>query len=520
MPFAVTEDHVLVPRSARGTLSVSFNDAYVWSFTTPRDGTWTPTGWRIEWPEILHRRLSGTTRVSLDGEAGRLYDEEIAFAGVTEPLELRDKEGHQLAVDSAGHLTRVFSETADDVRKHVVEGARKALEDLRAHGYDAHLSYGCLLGAVREGAMIGHDSDADLAYISPFTTPAQVILESYAMERTMRRLGWSVVRMSGADLKLMHKLPDGRVVHIDIFGGFHVGDTFYLLGGRSGKVPRTALTPASTVVLEGVELPAPADPEAVLAFLYGPSWRTPDPAFQNVDPPGGLRRIEGWLRGVRTDVVAWNEFYRDRRNEISREPSEFARWVDEQLPEGAPVVDLGSGTGRDATWFHRRKRPTLAYEIAGQALRQTRKRMERFGADPEAVRTLALNDRRSVLLAGAELSRTDVPVSLYARQLVGCLDDEALDHLFLLASMALRRGGSLFLELSVGKGPAPDPAALIGRVDLDRVRTAIAARGGILGDVTVAPGLDFFDRPDPQVARVVARWPHPAESGTTRKEPT
>lgn len=215
-------------------------------------------------------RLSGTTRVRLERDGATLFDSTVAFGGLLEPLVLQDRHGHPLAVDKMGHFTRVFSETDDDVRRQVVESTRKALVDLREEGYDAHLSYGCLLGAVRDGRMIGHDSDADVAYLSPHGSPADVIRESFAMERALRRRGWRVLRMSGADLKLLHPLPDGRNVHIDVFGGFHVGDTFYLLGGRSGRLPREALTPTSTVMLEGVELPAPARPEEVLEFLYGP----------------------------------------------------------------------------------------------------------------------------------------------------------------------------------------------------------------------------------------------------------
>lgn len=508
----MTDDHVSVPRSSRGTLVVTFDDSYVWSFTTPRDGSWTPKGWRVAWPELLRTRLSGTTRVRVADAEGPLFEKDIAFGGNTDPLALRDSNGYPLSIDSAGHLTRSFSDTAQDSRADIIEGTRRALVDLRHAGFDAHLSYGCLLGAVRDGQMIGHDSDADLAYLSHQNTPAAVTLESYAMERTMRRLGWRVIRMSGADLKLLYKLPDGRNVHIDIFGAFHVGETFYQLGGRSGDLPRSALTPASTITLEGIELPAPADPEAVLAFLYGPSWRVPDPAFQNEDPPGGLRRIQGWMRGVRTDVVGWNEFYRDRRSDVPWQPSAFARWVHRRLDEGAAVADLGSGTGRDAAWFVRKGRPVLAFDISGAALRQTTRRLTRAGADRSAVRSLALNDRRSAMVAGAELARTTTPVNLYARQLVGCIDEEALDHLFLVASMALRRGGSLFLEFSAGRGPAPDPSALISRVDVDKVSAAITARGGIVDEVVVEPGQDFFDQPDPSIARIVAHWHHAASS--------
>lgn len=507
MSAAVTEEYVVVPRRARGPVVVSFDDAYVWSFLPSRDGSRAFSGWRVPWPHLLAPRLAGTTRVRLDLDGEALFDAPVTFRGEAGPLQLRDGNGHRIAVDKMGHLTRVFSETEGATVDQVVEGTRRALADLRDEGFDAHLSYGCLLGAVRDGRMIGHDSDADLAYLSSHTTPADVIRESYAMERALRRRGWRLVRMSGADLKLFHPLNDGRSVQIDVFGAFHVGETFYQLGGRSGALPREAVTPASTVVLEGVELAAPADPEAVLTYLYGSGWRTPDPAFQGDDPVEGLRRLEGWLRGARTDLIAWNELFRDRRADIPSQPSTFARWADGLLPQGAPIADLGCGTGRDAAWFGRRGRPVRAYDFSGVAIRQTRRRLLRSSGAEDSVGTLALNDRRSVLVAGAELARIPEPVNLYARGLVGCLNDEARDHLWLLASMALRRGGSLLLELAATGTKAPSaPAGLHHRVNVDAVVRGIEERGGRIDHLEIGPGQDFYDHPDPRVARIVARW--------------
>ncbi|RZI92258.1 MAG: class I SAM-dependent methyltransferase [Microbacterium sp.] len=507
MPFAVNEDRVLVPHRERGVHTVYFDDAYVWSFTTPRDGALRPGGREVPWPAPLRALLKGVTVVGIDRDEERRFTRQVQFGDSTEPLRLVDRFGNPIAVDRIGHIARVFSATGDETRAQIVEGTRQALADLRADGYDAHLSYGCLLGAVREGRMIGHDTDADLAYLSASTLPAHVISESYAMERSLRRRGWKVVRMSNADLKLLYPLPDGRQVHIDVFGAFHVGDTFYQLGGRSGSLPRSALTPASTVVLEGVELAAPADPEAVLAFLYGPSWRTPDPAFQNEDPPGGLRRIQGWMRGVRDDVLPWNEFYKARRGTFPRKPSSFGRWVARRVGPGAPIVDLGAGNGRDTLLFHRQGRTPIAYETSGQALGIIRRRLVRAGAEKAVVRSLSLNDRRSVLVAGAELARTEQPVNLYARHLVGCLDAEAQDLLWLLASMALRRGGSLYLEFSTGgRRPRPEPGHLVSRVDVDAVVAAITARGGTVDEVEVGPGDGYLDEPDPRIARIVAHW--------------
>ena len=437
------------------------------------------------------------------------FEGPVSFRGNAAPLLLRDPHGHPLAVDKAGHLTRVFSETRGDVRRHIAEGTARAIADLRDHvGIDAHVSYGCLLGAVRDGHMIGHDSDADLAYLSRWTHPADVVRESFRMERELRDLGWKVVRMSGADLKLFLPLPDDRVVHVDVFGAFHVEGTFYQLGGRSGLLDRSALTPASTVTLEGVELAAPADPEAVLAFLYGPSWRIPDPSFSPVDPWTGTRRLDGWMRGVRTQVTGWNETFRYRRAGIPRKRSSFAEWAEDRMGAAATVVDLGSGTGRDTGWFATRGHRVVGVDFSGAALRQTRRRLARAGVAEPDVRTLPFNDLRASLLAGAELAREPEPPYLYARDLVGCLDAEARRHLWRLCSMSLRRGGALFLEYAATRPGLPEatPRGLVRRVGTRRLVREITAAGGIVVHREVGAGDDFHDQPVPHVARLEVRW--------------
>lgn len=507
----VTDDHVVVPASVAGPVVATFDGQYVWSFSPDRDGIRSRGGWQVAWPERLRTELVGTARVRLADSVGAHihFDAEFAFRGATTPLSMRDQHGHPLAVDRAGHLTRIFSETGDDVRRHIIEGTARAIADLRDHvGIDAHVSYGCLLGAVREGRMIGHDSDTDLAYLSAHTSPADVVRESFRIEREMRELGWKVVRMSGADLKLFLPLPDGRSVHVDVFGAFHVEGVFYQLGGRSGTLPRSALTPASTVVLQGVELAAPADPEAVLEFLYGPGWRVPDPAFQPVDPPAGLRRLEGWLRGFRTHVIAWNELLRYRSDEIPRQGSSFAAWAQHRMRADAKVVDLGAGNGRDSAWFARRGHQVIACDFSGAAVRQTTRRLARTGITDPDVRVLVLNDTRSVLLTGVELARDPEPPVLYARGLVGCLDEEARRNLWRLASMSLRRGGALLLEFAAARAGLPSQTldGLVQRVPIDDLVREINSAGGHVVHLKQGAGHDFFDQPDPHVARLEVRW--------------
>ncbi|WP_147455838.1 DUF6752 domain-containing protein [Nocardioides mangrovicus] len=528
--ISVDERRLALPTRIRGPVVVRFDGRYVWSFVPDRDGARCATGrtpaWHVPWPAPLSPLLDGTATVRLEGRGNGLvhFEEPVAFRNNPRVLTLEDGRGARLSVDRAGHLTRVFGATDGGDRAAVVAGTARALADLRERvGIDAHLSYGALLGAVREGRMIDHDSDTDLAYLSRHTHPADVVRESYRIERELRALGWKVVRMSGADLKLFLPLDDGRSVHVDVFAAFHVGETFFQLGGRSGRLPASALTPASTVVLEGVELAAPADPAQVLAFLYGAGWRVPDPSFQPDDPPDGVRRLDGWLRGARTDVVEWNELFRDRRRELPRGGSGFARWVDSRSPAGSEVVDLGSGNGRDAVFLTRRGHRVRAYDYSGAAIRQTRRRLRRLGDAGAEVGVLPLNDLRATLLAAAELARIERPPTIYARQLLGCLDAEARDNLWLLCATALRRGGTVVAEF-LASGPDAEPAdatGLVRRLDPAVVAAEVERHGGRVDQIDVGPGEGFLDEPDPYVARLEARWLTTTQHWptTSQKEP-
>lgn len=517
----VDDEHVLVAANVVNPVVVTFDGQYVWSFAPERDGALTGEGRRVDWPETMRTRLDGTAHVRVHDSISEAvyFDAPVAFRGNAEPFALRDTHGHPLSVDKSGHLTRVFSETGSDIRRHIAEGTARAIADLRdSVGIDAHVSYGCLLGAVREGRMIGHDSDSDLAYLSAYTHPTDIVRESYRMEREMRALDWKVVRMSGADLKLFLPLPDGRSVHVDVFGAFHVGSTFYQLGGRSGHLPREALTPVSTVMLEGVELAAPADPEKVLEFLYGPGWRVPDPSFQPEDPEPGVRRLDGWLRGPRRHVTEWNELFRDRRADIPRTKSTFAVWAVRRMPKDATVVDLGTGNGRDTVWFTRRRLHVIAFDYAGTPVRQTRRRLAKLDQGSD-VRMLVLNDLRTALLAGAELSREAVPPYLYGRELVGCLDAEARSNLWRLCSMSLRHGGALFLEYAAARDGLAGTTVegLVTRVHTDDLVAEIEAAGGQVVHREEGPGLGFFDEVDPLVARLEIRWHHDPTTSTPHR---
>lgn len=520
MSAVVSDDGILLPAASRPFL-VEIDGHYVFSLTPERDGVRRAGGVLVPWPGVLRPYLSGRGRVRVTDATGAevLYDAEVGLGAGEGPLAVVDRAGHRLCVDKVGHLTRSFEATAEEVREEILAGTRRAIDDLREHaGVKAYLNYGALLGAVREGRMLAHDSDTDLCYLSDHSSPADIIAESYRISRALRARGWNLLRMSGGDIKLLLPLSDGRLCHIDVFVAFHVGETFFQLGNRSGSLPRSAIEPFSTIELHGHEFPAPRDPEAMLAFLYGPHWRTPDPSFRYADPPDGVRRLDGWLRGFRTEMGHWTGFFTNPGAQpVPAGPSDFARWAAPQLgtagaPDGLAVLDLGTGTGRDALWFARRGFRTGAVDFSRGGLGLVRRKARRRGLDVD-VRQLILGELRSTLLHGTRLARD--PHHLYARHLVGCLDEAALDQLWLLARMALRPGGGkLFLEFQAthdapagAAGTPLEPEGLVRRVDPVTVRAAIEEAGGVVEHLVVVPGVDMLDRPDPAVCRIRASWP-------------
>lgn len=506
---SVDDAGLSISPDVRGPLVVSLDGQYVWSLTPTRDGRLRGSTRFVSWPDALRPHLHGRARVAVTDptRAVTWFDQEVRLGSGVGRIRVVDPSGHPLCVDKVGHLARAFSATDPGVREEILVGTGRALRNLREGcEVEAYLNYGLLLGAVRDGAMIAHDSDVDLCYFSRHSSPADLIGESYRIERQLRDAGWRALRMSGGDIKLLLPLSDGRTCHIDVFAAFRVGETFYQLGNRSGRIPTSAILPTSTIELHGHHFPAPADPEAMLAFLYGPGWRVPDPSFKYADPREGVRRLDGWLRGFRTHMGRWSQFFQGEQvGAVPRQGSDFARWVHRQLEPRDAVADLGSGSGRDALFFAARGRRSRAYDFSRPARGTVRKRASRRHLQLD-VHPLILGELRTVLAVGADLAREQR--HLYARHLIGCLDEAERHNLWLLARMALRGGHSLFLEFAaLGEGVAePVPDGLVRRLDPKDVSREIAAAGGVVEHLEVGPGEDMYDDPDPRVCRMRVTW--------------
>ena len=519
----INDKHLGLPGelNPEATYDVLLNDLHVWSFQTERDTTARAGRLIAPWPKALRRYLDGTAVVVVrDTVSGTVIAsaEHVFGDDPSRLVSVTDKGGHPLVLDKYGRLTRPLSaERAEDRDDFLaqVDALMTTLKD--DAGVASFVTYGTLLGAVRDGKLIGHDNDVDIAYLSEHSDPVDVVREAFRIERVLTEKGWVVRRGSGTRVNVRITQPDGSIRFVDVFTAHWVDGVFYMPSDTGFRVPREAILPLSTVEIHGRAMPAPADPEPLLAATYGPGWATPDPSFKYETPRWLARRLNGWFGGLRVDRKVWDAFYAKSGRKLPKGPSDFARWVAQAYPSDRPLVDLGSGTGRDAVWFARKQhREVTAIDYSLGVMNRSAAANNEHGVRHEV---LNFNDLRHVYSLGARLSRLEQPVDLYGRFLLHALDDHGRDHVLRLASLSLRRGGHLFLEFRTDRDRNRSHEFANPRRQFLRPADVVAqieAAGGRIVEQVAGDGLAVFGTENPHVCRIVASW---SDRGRSAPEP-
>ncbi len=453
------EDGIHVPAGLAGTYDVLFDDVLVWSIDLPATDAPAPPR-RVPWPANMRPWLVGRTTVALRGDEASLDLGEVRFGRGEGRVALVDDQGVPVTIDKWGIIQRPFAGRGGGVVSHMVEVAQQILAILRAEcGIRAWLAFGSLLGAVRSGGVIGHDSDIDLAYLSDRPTPAAMAEELFAARRALVRHGFRVINKSGSFLTVRFTSPDGSAASIDLYTCFHLGGYLYETATVRARVPRDAIAPLRTVEFEGVPLPAPARPDALLEASYGPRWRVPDPAFRHRPGPEVTERFDDWFGTVMRHRREWEVYWRDVRPRRPVPSTGFAGWTADRLPAGARVVDVGTGDGADALELGTRGFCVTGLDYARGAWRASAAAAERAGL-PVTFETLNLYDLRDAASGAALLARRSPrPGVLYTRSVVDALSPEGRDNFWRFADMLLRGGGSAFVELEELAAPVPGAQA-------------------------------------------------------------
>jgi SAM-dependent methyltransferase len=492
-------------------LDVLFDGRRIWSFWLHRDGEHRGGSHVVAWPAALRRFLTGTTRLQLvahvSGET--VHDEEVRLGTATGRIAVVNDRGLPLGIDKSMRLAQTFDTRSAEQVAPLLDSIEEVLAALREAGVEPFPAYGTLLGAVREGRLIGHDSDADLGYVSEHTHPVDVVRESFALQRALAAMGYRISRYSGAAFKVEVLEGDGSVRGLDVFAGFLADGHLHLMGEIRTPFLREWVFPLGTVTLEGRELPAPADTDRFLTATYGAGWRVPDPAYRFMTPPSTSRRLNGWFRGTRVRREAWDRTYsRLPSTPPVVEPSSFARWV-RRLERGAPsrVVDIGCGRGVDDLWFAREGASVIGLDYALRGSEPVARLAALEGVDLE-LRNMNLCELRSVLCEGARLARLPGRTVVTARNVAEATDRVGRAHLWRACEMMLSGGGRLYLELLLSRRRDDDTFARrehLHPLPMGRVVAELEGRGATV----VARRHAHESGPDGtghRIGRLVVEW--------------
>jgi hypothetical protein len=164
---------------------------------------------------------------------------------------------------------------------------------LQQHGYQVFLNSGTLLGVVRDGRLIDHDDDVDLAVILRADSAEGAVAEWSALRAELKTQGQlDEERMdSNAILKL---IGEGDI-HFDLFPAWFEGDDFYVYPHSFGDLTRQDVLPLSPCQHSGHMIPA--DPAKMLANNYGQGWQAPDPYFK-FPWNAARKKFKAFLAGV------------------------------------------------------------------------------------------------------------------------------------------------------------------------------------------------------------------------------
>lgn len=476
-------------------LDVCIDGSRVWTFWTQRDteasngpgvGRWPLR--QAPWPKTLRRHLNGAGRVTVRDSAGGevFFDGDVVLGDGQGRIRVQSRRGVDLGMDKSGRLVPTFASRSEQHIASLLDATEAVLGALREAGIEPFIAYGTLLGAVREGAVLGHDSDADIGYVSRHEHPVDVARESFEVQRRLAAHGWRTMRYSGGSFKIY--VTEGEVTRgLDVFGGFYsASGRLYLMGEIGVDFEREWIHPLTTATLHGRPMPVPARPEHLLEATYGAGWRVPDPAFKFETPRRTTRALDDWFRGLQPGIRYWHRrAHASSRRPLRARPSVLARRAAQESRRlgGAEILDVGAGRGADSLWLARRGIAVTAYDYVPEALPPALEVAQRESL-PLDVRYLNLTEWRSVLAEGARLAHRPGPRVVLANHVVDATSDVGRRSLGRLCSMALREGGRLFAQFYVHDGVGTPPREwMVGKPDADAFVDVVKDSGASRVDV-------------------------------------
>jgi hypothetical protein len=144
--------------------------------------------------------------------------------------------------------------------------------------------FGSVLGLIREGKLIGHDDDLDI--IISFKREDCPTL-SEGVRRVVSHLQQRKFTIRESRFFVHRQILASSGKSVDVFVGLEEDGKVAWYPQRRGTSAVSDVFPYQVASLDGNRCQIPAKPEAYLAAVYGPEWRTPDNGWKHswkIDP--------------------------------------------------------------------------------------------------------------------------------------------------------------------------------------------------------------------------------------------
>jgi hypothetical protein len=161
----------------------------------------------------------------------------------------------------------------------------KRLEEIfkREFDIDVYLTWGTLLGAVRDGDYIAFDNDVDRAYLTNRSADFEIVEEHELIVRVLRQQGFPVQQNSKGQIHVrVH--PDsqiwgGAIFNLDLWTTWAREGQYFHYPDIKGEVAADEVLPLRRFYFRGQFLWIPQGYQQVLHRFYGEGWRKPDPNY-------------------------------------------------------------------------------------------------------------------------------------------------------------------------------------------------------------------------------------------------
>ena len=449
-PF-VTPSALALPSLPPGTVSIDlrFDGQRVWSIdvrSRPSDAL------RFPWPAALLPYLVGSTRLSVHDSAtgSELGSVEVEFSDAPTRVSVVDASGTPLVVNKWGRLGTALETMGAAAQRRIIDRAASIVSELTNLGLRPFIVGGTLLGAVRSGALLPHDDDADIAYLSEYTSPVDVAREGFRVGAQLTAAGHEIRRHSATHLQLLFRDASGEIVHyIDVFSAFFTADgqinqPFHV----RGNMRENQILPFRAVDIDGTMFPAPADPAHWLTINYDANWRTPIPGYVLETPPETRRRFDNWFGAFNLHREYWDEHFADpeRPEPAGRAWDLGAAWILDQQHElhARQVIDLGCGDGGLSHALAAREptRRVLGLDYCDRALARAESRGTAFPDSADRVSFRHANLYRLTSLSVPQEAGFAGAFDVVANHVLEQIGDHGREHAWRLIRMAVRSGGS------------------------------------------------------------------------------